>query len=76
LGSYAPSFTHPTREDIVEYTPQEWSALRLPVDTRFHHAGLGVLYTLNAALEIQASTPLSGTSFASGALSSWMPVVP
>lgn len=76
LGGYAPSFTAPNRDDIVEYTPQEWLALRLPVDTRFHQAGLGALHTLNAALEVQVSTSLSGTNLAAGALSSWTPVAP
>jgi hypothetical protein len=76
LGGYAPSFTAPNRDDIVEYTPQEWLALRLPVDTRFHQAGLGALHTLNAALEVQVSTPLSGNNLAAGALSSWSPVAP
>jgi hypothetical protein len=76
LGGYAPSFTAPTREDIIEYTPQEWLALGLPVDTRFHQAGLGALHTLSATLEVQQSTPLSGSSAATGPLTSWLPVAP
>jgi hypothetical protein len=59
---------------VVEYTPQEWAALGLPIDARFHQPGPGVLHSLNAALEVVASTPLSGASIPAGALSSWGPL--
>ena len=76
LGSYAPSFTYAARADIVEYTPQEWPALKLPIDSRYYQPGPGVLHTLTATLEVQSSIVLSGGLIPSGALSSWTPVAP
>lgn len=76
LGGYAPNFTYPARGDVVAYTPQEWLALRLPVDMRFHQPGPGVLYTLGEELEVVESTPLVGAAIPSGPLSFWTPVAP
>ncbi|HKY35154.1 MAG TPA: calcium-binding EGF-like domain-containing protein [Polyangiaceae bacterium] len=76
LGGYVPSFTYAPRADIVEYTLQEWPALRLPIDSRYYQPGPGVLHTLSATLEVQTSTVLTGGSIPAGALSSWTPVAP
>jgi hypothetical protein len=76
LGGYAASFAHPERDDILAYTRQEWSALRLPIDTRFHQPGPGVLHTLDADLAIAASTTLSGSLIPSGLLAPWAPAAP
>jgi hypothetical protein len=76
LGSYVRTFTYDVRADIVEYTPQEWPALKLPIDMRYYQPGPGVLHTLSAMLEVQSSTVLTGGLIPSGALSSWTPVAP
>lgn len=76
LGGYAPSFTHPARDDILTYTPQEWSALRLPIDPRFHQPGPGVLHTLDATLAVGSSLALSGAAIPSGPLCAWTPLLP
>ena len=76
LGGYAPSFSYPERDDIVEHTPQEWLALKLPVDMRFHQPGPGVLRTLDATLAVQSSVTLSGGAIPAGSLSAWQPVTP
>jgi hypothetical protein len=76
LGGYAPAFTHPDREDIVVYTPQEWTARGLAIDPRFHRPGPGVLHTLDGAFAVRSSVPLSGGVIPAGPLARWEPVAP
>jgi hypothetical protein len=76
LGGYAATFTHPEREDLVVYTPQEWSSLKLPLDMRFHQPGPGVMYTLTGELGVEQVTTLSGGAIPAGALSVWSPQPP
>jgi hypothetical protein len=76
LGGYAPDFTYPDRDDIVAYTPQEWVALGLAVDQRYHRPGPGVLHTLDASFAVGSSVTLSGSVVPAGPLSGWEPVAP
>ncbi len=76
LGGYAPDFTYPDRDDIVAYTPQEWTALRLAVDQRFHRPGPGVLHTLDDTFSVSSSVTLTGSVTPSGPLSRWEPIAP
>ncbi len=62
LGGYAPDFTYPDREDIVAFTPQEWTALRLAIDQRYHRPGPGVLHTLDDSFAVSSSVTLRGAS--------------
>jgi hypothetical protein len=76
LGGYAPDFTYPEREDVVAYTPQEWTALELAVDQRYHRPGPGVLHTLDGSFAVSSSVTLSGSVVPAGSLSTWEPVAP
>lgn len=76
LGGYAPSFAYSPQANIVEYTRQEWVALELPIDPRFHRPGPGVLHQLDASFAPSTSMPLVGSVVPAGPLSTWLPAAP
>ncbi|HVJ18915.1 MAG TPA: hypothetical protein VM686_26020 [Polyangiaceae bacterium] len=73
LGAIAPSFLYANPAAIREYTPEEWQALRLPIDPRFNAPGPGVLHVLDTTFASTSSVPLSAGVRPFGTLTAWSP---